>query len=435
MFEQNKNQIENNLANLGSPTGKSEELEIHTIPDKFKTPTNQIKKGGSKKLFWVLGIIVFLILIAGGAYFFVTKYGPGKVQPVVEKVTEPINQTPTEFISAKQTLTGRINDSNEVMIAQLDLNLPEGAMTEDFSINIVPKAVSVTDTDPKYKMIGAIYTVDYSGDEIVLTKPAELSLYYSKDLIDPALEKYLVVGYKSGADWQVLESKVDSSRYVVTANQDGSLKKEYALIIPIELYNQVSNKNNGSMISILIPKTSDQDGDGLTDIEEGIFTTDPVNKDTDSDGYDDRTEILNLYSPKQGPGLFLLAETNLVKEYKLKSGYSVLAPSGFVVTEAGEIIMFKTSQSEFFQITVQENPTSASIREWYMLQAPDVSYDQVKIYNINGLEAVVGPDSTAVYIGVGDKVYVLNYAVADATELAYETTFEMFVKSFKLATK
>ncbi len=46
--------------------------------------------------------------------------------------------------------------------------------------------------------------------------------------------------------------------------------------------------------------TFDSDGDGLTDDEEtGIYRTDPLNSDTDYDGYPDGVEIKNSYDPNK----------------------------------------------------------------------------------------------------------------------------------------
>lgn len=45
------------------------------------------------------------------------------------------------------------------------------------------------------------------------------------------------------------------------------------------------------------PETLDSDGDGLFDILETKFGTDPANKDTDGDTFEDGLEILMAYSP------------------------------------------------------------------------------------------------------------------------------------------
>lgn len=439
------------LEAIAGQGGANDALEIHTIPNKFKTQTSQPKSGGSRVGLWILGIIIFLALIGGGAYLFVTEYGPGQnvepapapaptpvptPEPTPEPVPEPTPVEP-EFISERQALTGRIEDENKMMLAQMKLVLPEGAIAEDFSIDINPNDEIKEDANAKYQVIGGTYAIDTDGVSIGLEKPAELSLYYAKDLIAEELEKHLTVGYKTQSGWKALQSSVDKNRDMVRANQSKFLESEYALIIPIETYNQdISDKGVESMIDIKTVDTKDQDEDGLTDIEEAMFTTNIANKDTDQDSYDDRTEIINLYSPKGGDGLTLLTETELVKTYAMKSGYQVMLPVSFVVSDMSteddlENTMIATDRSEFFQITTQNNPELMSIREWYMTQVDGVSYAQLELQDINGFEAIVSPDSTSVYIGIEDKVYVLTYGIATSQEIAYETTFEMVVRSFK----
>lgn len=47
---------------------------------------------------------------------------------------------------------------------------------------------------------------------------------------------------------------------------------------------------------------TDTDGDGLTDRDETkVFSTDPINPDTDGDSFPDGAEVINGYDPK-GPG-------------------------------------------------------------------------------------------------------------------------------------
>lgn len=50
------------------------------------------------------------------------------------------------------------------------------------------------------------------------------------------------------------------------------------------------------------PNNPDTDGDGLSDYDEvKIYNTDPNNPDTDGDGYNDNDEVVNGYNPN-GPG-------------------------------------------------------------------------------------------------------------------------------------
>ena len=50
---------------------------------------------------------------------------------------------------------------------------------------------------------------------------------------------------------------------------------------------------------------ADSDGDKLSDYDEvKTYGTDPLNPDTDADGYLDGEEVLNGYNPK-GPGKLL----------------------------------------------------------------------------------------------------------------------------------
>ncbi len=45
-------------------------------------------------------------------------------------------------------------------------------------------------------------------------------------------------------------------------------------------------------------KTFDTDKDGLSDLAEiDIFKTDPIKKDTDGDGFNDGSEVMNGYNP------------------------------------------------------------------------------------------------------------------------------------------
>jgi len=56
-----------------------------------------------------------------------------------------------------------------------------------------------------------------------------------------------------------------------------------------------------SQDSIASIATLDSDNDGLTDLEETRYRSDPYNADTDHDGYDDGVEVENGYDPTAAP--------------------------------------------------------------------------------------------------------------------------------------
>ena len=65
---------------------------------------------------------------------------------------------------------------------------------------------------------------------------------------------------------------------------------------------------------ILVPGEKDTDGDGLSDLQEVGFRTDPHNRDTDGDGFDDRDEMINGYSPIDNRKVPIYSSTNDLKK-------------------------------------------------------------------------------------------------------------------------
>jgi uncharacterized protein involved in exopolysaccharide biosynthesis len=59
----------------------------------------------------------------------------------------------------------------------------------------------------------------------------------------------------------------------------------------------------------------DSDQDGLTDLEEGSYGTDPKNRDTDGDGYSDGAEVKSGYDPTvPAPGDRMDSETKSLSQ-------------------------------------------------------------------------------------------------------------------------
>jgi hypothetical protein len=105
--------------------------------------------------------------------------------------------------------------------------------------------------------------------------------------------KILLQVEKNGEAWYV--NPTDDKRYFLGRPED-------AFVIMQHFGLGITNANLAPMPIGLIPQSgNDTDKDGLVDLLETAIKTNIFSKDSDNDGYDDRTEIQNWYNPN-GPG-------------------------------------------------------------------------------------------------------------------------------------
>ncbi len=187
----------------------------------------------------------------------------------------------------------------------------------------------------------------------------------------------------------------------------------------------------------VLPLALDTDADGLTDIEEGLYSTDYLKSDMDDDSYIDGLEVLNLYNPA-GVAPQKIEETDLVKIYSNPTyNYTIFYPASWLARALGETtseeVMFTSATGEFIQVIVEDNLSNLPPLDWYLAEAPGTNPSEVGgVTTKSGLSGVKSPDGLTAYFSAGGKIYVLSYNVGIKTELNYKSTFEMMIKSFKL---
>lgn len=184
-------------------------------------------------------------------------------------------------------------------------------------------------------------------------------------------------------------------------------------------------------------RAADTDKDGLTDVEESLYGTNLTNPDTDSDGYSDGLEVVNLYNPA-GLAPQKIEETALVKIYANQPyNYSIFYPSLWsarALDETQREIMFTSSTGEIMQVIVDDNLEQMSLRDWYLAEVSGASGTEFdSAVTKSGLSGIKSLDGLTVYFSSGDKIYAINYSVGVKTELNYESTLEMMIKSFKIS--
>lgn len=204
--------------------------------------------------------------------------------------------------------------------------------------------------------------------------------------------------------------------------------------------NNAANQNSNLNVSIL-PSSKDSDLDGLTDVEENLYGTDPQKADTDGDSYLDGQEIVNGYNPL-GAGRLedMPAGKNIVTKYTSPTlNFTVLYPASWVQgndsANPGGVI-FSTTTGEFISISAQDNPAGLSARDWYLAESPGI--DTTKVESVTNwaknLEGVKSLDGTTVYYVKDTKAYVINYNTNVLSEANFFSTFEMVYRSFQLVT-
>ncbi|MDP2631115.1 MAG: hypothetical protein Q8P56_06970 [Candidatus Uhrbacteria bacterium] len=185
----------------------------------------------------------------------------------------------------------------------------------------------------------------------------------------------------------------------------------------------------------------DTDQDGLTDVEERLYSTDPAKSDTDADGFSDGNELKNQYDP-------LKAETRLdvsgiVNTYTNQTfKYALLYPSSWVAKAndptSNREVMISSASGEFFTISVQDNSNKLSPVDWYttvVTSAGDTSRLQSFAYDT--WSGVMTEDSLTVYLTRNEKdsqapplMYVIKYSLNTKNEVNFITTFQMMLRSF-----
>ena len=180
----------------------------------------------------------------------------------------------------------------------------------------------------------------------------------------------------------------------------------------------------------------DTDNDGLTNVEEAIYGTNPNKPDTDEDGFSDGLEVANLYNPLGFKPVKLL-DSGKVKAYVNPTyNYSVLSPLAWVVQALdanNEQVMLSSDTGEFVEILVEDNPLKLSVTDWYLGQSPGVSPSDLKtVTTKDGMKGILSPDGLAAYFPWEDRIFVVYYNIGLKTDVSFFTTFKMIINSFKL---
>lgn len=203
---------------------------------------------------------------------------------------------------------------------------------------------------------------------------------------------------------------------------------------PSETTNPTTTLPEGVSIPVptLPPATSmpsegiDTDTDGLTDIEEPYYGSDPANPDTDGDTFPDGSEVRNLFDPsKKG---VKLADSSFISQL-LWSNWSFLAPKPWSVvgdSTTPNAAYVATGSATRFLLERRTNPSRDPIDAWLAkngFAAPTV------VKTKNGIEGRQSSDGLTTYLSAGDSVLIFTYDLHGDASFDYRTSYAMMIAS------
>lgn len=403
------------------------ESDIHTMPNKFIRPTKVPRKKG--KVSWlILGILAFIVL-GGVIVVAVVFLGRQSALPAAVNQQPLVNQPPAnENLNTNQNQNQNVNQGLATPAERDNQRLEDianirTALSLYFSNrNVYPFSLNSLVND---------YLIAVPQD------PGPEAGYYEYQVEDDQLNYQLIFELESGGVMGAL--KLSAGEYIATTEQIVP-KSQFLANQNVNLNTNQNQNVNGELPEIPpIPSIEpgptlglDSDGDQLTDIEENIYQTSSALADTDGDGFTDATEILNFYDPTTQDGR--LIDSGLIDVYQNDEfNYSLLYPQAWVVrslTVDKKEVIFTSSTGEFIETIVQDNPLMLSAYNWYLNLNPTVEASEISSLIIDGLPAIQTPNGLTAYLAVGTKIYAITYNIGTGNQMNFQTTYQLFLKSF-----
>lgn len=389
-----------------TPVGDaSQEPDIQVIPDKFygaalkaqvpepgelKAAAAGLEKPKRSKIPMIAGIAVGFIVLIGGAFIYFNRdtLFPKPVAPAPQVVTPTPAPTPTPP----------------------PLPTPPTSPIGIAATSTSPQSAAVSWTLTSTNGTGVrIERADGTNPFVVLTNlPANSSSFLDTSVQPGQAYRYRIVAVNQGGE---SPASTEASTTVMSLPPPAPVQPK------------------------LPPAGLDSDSDGVTDLEEAIYGTNPHNPDSDSDGFLDGNETYNLYDPnKHAPAK--LSDSGSVVPLKGDIGWSMLIPKGWNAAfdiASGAKTTISTGHGETFTLQVEDNPKQLALVDWYIAAHPEVKPEQLLVYRSKkGYEGILSPDTLSTYILWGNKVFSFTYNLDDQPYINFRTTYYMMLNSLML---
>ncbi len=184
--------------------------------------------------------------------------------------------------------------------------------------------------------------------------------------------------------------------------------------------------------------TIDFDGDGLTDVEEELYKTDPAIADTDLDTFTDGVELTNLFDPLVEAPAMLEESPNVVRYVNPVHDYAVFHPRDWLAAPVDERtsdeVTFTSLTGEF--VTIQAFPLKENelFVSWFATHNPSTQYSALTSWsNRRELTGWYEPSFMRFYFVNQKSVFVMEYHPGIRNAVNFRRSVRMMAESFVMS--
>lgn len=187
--------------------------------------------------------------------------------------------------------------------------------------------------------------------------------------------------------------------------------------------------------SVEIVRGTDSDSDGLTDVEEDlVYGTNPLQPDSDQDGFLDGNEVFHRYDPNGGPVAGnTLFESGIVARYEGETTtnvYHLFYPIQWQVSEVDNEVVIDAGTGEGIRVRFEQKPSTLAVDDWV---DQEIGLDSVvEGTTKNDLVMVQSQNTLFAYLDLGTSVLILEYDTGTKARVDYLQTFKMMLNSVEI---
>jgi hypothetical protein len=157
--------------------------------------------------------------------------------------------------------------------------------------------------------------------------------------------------------------------------------------------------------------------------------------DSDGDGYQDGSEVINGYDPVVAGST--LEQTGRARRYNHPL-YSLLYPSSWELRDQspGSVeVLFMSGSGEFIEVLIIQNLSNQTLDQWFDQQFPQLAQTELDRVSFVGINGIIHPDGLSYYLVSSANpasIYLVTYNTAGISGARYTSTLRFMVNSFRL---